>query len=102
MTGVQTCALPIWITADVGARAASEAVGLAKLSIVGTGMLGQPGIAGTMFRTLAEAGINIEMISTSEIRITCIVARKQVEAGVQALHRAFRLDQEAPVEPAPV
>jgi aspartate kinase len=81
----------------VGARGVVEADGLSKLSIVGTGMLGAPGIAARMFRSLAEAGINIEMISTSEIRITCIVARDQVEAGARALHAAFSLDQQQPV-----
>ena len=53
-----------------------------------------PGIAGRMFRALAEAGINIEMISTSEIRITCLVSRDQVEKGVRVLHKAFDLDAE--------
>jgi len=72
----------------------SSAGGIAKLSIVGTGMLGMPGIAGRMFRALAEAGINIEMISTSEIRITCLVSRDQVEKGVRVLHKAFDLDVE--------
>jgi aspartate kinase len=76
----------------VGATRVSSASGIAKLSIVGTGMLGTPGIAGRMFRTLADAGINIEMISTSEIRITCLVARDQVEKGVRVLHKAFDLD----------
>jgi aspartate kinase len=47
-----------------------------------------------MFRALAEAGINIEMISTSEIRITCLVSRTQVDRGVRILHQAFELDQE--------
>ena len=61
---------------------------------VGTGMLGTPGIAARMFRALAEGGINIEMISTSEIRITCLVARDQVDKGVRILHKAFELDQE--------
>jgi aspartate kinase len=76
----------------VGATRVSSAAGIAKLSIVGTGMLGTPGIAGRMFRALADAGINIEMISTSEIRITCLVARDQVEKGVRVLHKAFELD----------
>jgi aspartate kinase len=66
---------------------------VAKVSIVGTGMLGQPGIAALMFKTLADAGINIDMISTSEIRITCIVARDRVKDAVRALHKAYRLDQ---------
>ncbi len=76
----------------VGATRVSSASGIAKLSIVGTGMLGTPGIAGRMFRALADAGINIEMISTSEIRITCLVARDQVEKGVRVLHKTFELD----------
>jgi len=78
----------------VGATRVSSASGIAKLSIVGTGMLGTPGIAGRMFRALADAGINIEMISTSEIRITCLVARDQVEKGVRVLHKTFDLDAE--------
>jgi aspartate kinase len=78
----------------IGAKSVSSAGGIAKLSIVGTGMLGMPGIAGRMFRALADAGINIEMISTSEIRITCLVARAQVEKGVRVLHKAFELDLE--------
>jgi aspartate kinase len=78
----------------VGATRVSSAAGIAKLSIVGTGMLGTPGIAGRMFRALADAGINIEMISTSEIRITCLVARDQVEKGVRVLHKTFELDSE--------
>jgi len=78
----------------VGAKKVSSAGGIAKLSIVGTGMLGTPGIAARMFRALADAGINIEMISTSEIRITALVARDQVAKGVRILHQAFELDQE--------
>ena len=78
----------------VGATRVSSATGIAKFSIVGTGMLGTPGIAGRMFRALADAGINIEMISTSEIRITCLVARNQVEKGVRVLHKTFDLDKE--------
>jgi aspartate kinase len=77
----------------IGATRVVSAGGIAKLSIVGTGMLGTPGIAGRMFRALADAGINIEMISTSEIRITCLVARDQVEKGVRTLHKTFDLDQ---------
>ncbi len=76
----------------IGASKVVSAGGIAKLSIVGTGMLGMPGIAGRMFRALADAGINIEMISTSEIRITRLVARDQVEKGVRILHKTFDLD----------
>ena len=78
----------------VGAQRVSSAGGIAKLSIVGTGMQGTPGIAAQMFRSLAEAGINIEMISTSEIRITCLVERAQVDKGVRILHKTFELDRE--------
>ena len=78
----------------IGAKKVLSAAGIAKLSIVGTGMLGMPGIAGRMFRALADAGINIEMISTSEIRITCLVQRAQVMKGVRVLHKAFELDQQ--------
>ena len=65
---------------------------LGKVSIVGTGMQSAPGYASRMFRTLSEAGINIEMISTSEIRITCIVEEARVKDAVKALHKAFALD----------
>jgi aspartate kinase len=80
---------------EVGAKRVSATGGIAKLSIVGTGMLGTPGVAARMFRALAEGGINIEMISTSEIRITCLVAREQVDKGARILHQAFELDTEA-------
>lgn len=67
---------------------------LAKVSIVGTGMLDTPGYAAKMFRTLYEQGINIQLITTSEIRITCIISEDSVEDAVQALHRAFELEKE--------
>jgi aspartate kinase len=78
----------------IRAKRVVSAAGIAKLSIVGTGMLGAPGVASRMFRALADAGVNIEMISTSEIRITCLVARDQVDRGVRILHQAFELDQD--------
>lgn len=81
------------VAAEIGAKGVSQAGGLAKVSIVGTGMLGTPGIAATMFTTLAAEKVNIEMISTSEIRITCIVGRTEVARAVRALHSAFQLDQ---------
>jgi aspartate kinase len=77
---------------EIEAREVTASGGIGKVSIVGTGMLGTPGIAARMFRTLAEAGINIEMISTAEIRITCLVGRDRLEDAVRALHRAFELD----------
>ncbi len=68
---------------------------MAKVSVVGTGMQNSPGYAARMFRALASAGVNIEMITTSEIRITCIVRRDQAQAAAQALHAAFKLDKAA-------
>ena len=69
---------------------------LAKVSIVGAGMQNAPGYAARMFRALSDAGVNIDMITTSEIRITCIVHESAVEHSVQSLHRAFQLAQETP------
>ena len=66
---------------------------LAKVSIIGTGMQNTPGYAATMFRTLYEQGINIQLITTSEIRITCIIAEDRVKDAVKALHKAFDLEQ---------
>ena len=74
-----------------GEVASDDKVG--KLSIVGTGIQSAPGFAARMFRCLSEAGINIEMISTSEIRITCIVSEDQVVDAVRALHAAFELEK---------
>ncbi len=73
---------------------------VAKVSIVGAGIQNAPGYAARMFGTLAEAGINIEMISTSEIRITTIIAEDRVEEAVRALHAAFSLEQPEAVEAA--
>ena len=64
------------------------------VSIVGTGMASAPGYAARLFRTLFDRGINIELISTSDIRITCLVRRAQVAEAVRALHEAFALDRE--------
>jgi aspartate kinase len=67
---------------------------LGKVSIIGTGMQNTPGFAARMFTTLSEAGINIQIISTSEIRITCIIDEDKVQDAVRALHRAFELEKE--------
>ncbi|MBX7111265.1 MAG: aspartate kinase, partial [Dehalococcoidia bacterium] len=67
---------------------------LGTVSIVGTGMASAPGYAAVMFRTLFDHGINIELISTSDIRITCLVRGEQVPEAVRALHTAFDLDKE--------
>ncbi len=66
---------------------------LAKVSIVGAGMQSGPGYAATMFRTLFDEGINIELITTSEIRITCIIDESKVTEAVRALHKAFELEE---------
>jgi aspartate kinase len=66
---------------------------IAKVSVVGMGMRSHAGIAAQMFRTLAEEGINIQMISTSEIKITVVVDEKYMELAVRVLHKAFELDQ---------
>ena len=67
---------------------------LATVSIVGSGMQNTPGYASRMFRILAAGNINIEMITTSEIRISCIIKEAQVEDAVRLLHRGFQLDVE--------
>ena len=65
---------------------------IAKISLVGAGMVGRPGIAAKMFRTLADLGINIKMIATSDIRISCLVDKDKAEDAVRALHTVFGLD----------
>jgi aspartate kinase len=81
------------IASQIGARdvLCDERVG--KVSIVGTGIQSAPGYAARMFKTLAESGINIEIISTSEIRITCIIPEDRVADAVRALHKAFELEK---------
>ena len=79
---------------EMGAHGLSYDSDLAKISIVGTGMQNTPGYASRMFRALAEEGVNIEMITTSEIRITCIVNESQAHNAVRSLHQAFHLDEE--------
>ena len=64
-----------------------------KISIVGEGIHNHPGYAAQMFGALADEGINISMISTSEIRITCIIAEDQIDAAAKAIHRTFRLQE---------
>lgn len=65
---------------------------MAKVSIVGAGMISNPGVAAKMFQTLAEAGIDIKMVSTSEIKVSCVIPRKDMVKAVQSLHTAFGLD----------
>jgi aspartate kinase len=84
------------IVRDLGFRELTTDSSVAKVSIVGAGIQNAPGYAARMFSTLADAGVNIEMISTSEIRITCIIAEDEVERAVRALHDAFELERPEP------
>ncbi len=81
------------IAKSIGAQGCVSASKLAKLSIVGTGMQNTPGYAARMFRALYDAGINIELITTSEIRITCIIDEAKVAEAARALHQAFQLEK---------
>jgi len=79
---------------SIGARDCVSDSKLGKVSIIGTGMQNTPGFAARMFKTLSAEGINIQLITTSEIRITCIIDEARVKDAVRALHRAFALDIE--------
>ena len=81
------------IARELGAREMTTDSAVAKVSIVGAGIHNAPGYAARMFGALADAGVNIEMISTSEIRITCIIAEDDVETAVARLHAAFELEK---------
>ena len=82
------------IASQVGAGGVAVDTGIAKISIVGIGMKTESGVAARMFRVLADHGINIEMISTSPIRISCVVRGAKVEEAVAALHTGLGLDAE--------
>jgi aspartate kinase len=76
---------------EIGATGIEQDPDIAKVSLIGAGMKSHPGVAADMFEALAEAGINIEIISTSSIRISCVVHVKEVERAVRAVHERFRL-----------
>jgi aspartate kinase len=78
---------------ELRAREVSGDDSIVKISLVGVGMRSHAGIASTMFETLAKEGVNIRMISTSEIKVSVVVDEKYLELGVRALHEAFNLDQ---------
>jgi aspartate kinase len=84
------------LAADLGFTEVTTDAAVAKVSIVGEGIHNSPGYAAQMFGALADEGINITMISTSEIRITCIIAEEQLEAAARAIHRTFRLQEPEP------
>ena len=81
------------VVQNVGAREMTSSVDLAKVSIVGTGIRSHPGYADKMFGSLAKNGINIVSITTSEIRITCLIDKADVQKAVQSLHEAFELEK---------
>jgi aspartate kinase len=80
------------VAVEVGARGVEHDAGIAKISLVGAGMKTSPGIAARMFRVLADEGVNIQMISTSTIRISVVTAAADLERAARALHTAFGLD----------
>jgi aspartate kinase len=88
------------IVRELGFREMTTDTAVAKVSIVGAGIQNAPGYAARMFGALADAGVNIEMISTSEIRITTIIAEDALETAVNALHAAFELERPETIETA--
>jgi len=81
------------VAREIGSRECLSDSKLGKISIIGTGMQNNPGYAAKMFQTLSAQDINIQLITTSEIRITCIIAEDKVKEAVKALHKAFELDK---------
>jgi aspartate kinase len=81
---------------DLEAREVVADDQVSKVSIVGVGMRSHTGVAERMFKALADAGINIQMISTSEIKISCIIARASAEKALRVVHDAFELGKQAP------
>ena len=77
---------------NIGYREITSDSNMAKVSIIGIGMRAHPGVAQTMFRTLSEKGINIQVISTSEIKVSVLISEEYVELAVRALHSAYELD----------
>jgi len=77
---------------QIGYRELTSDSNVAKISIIGIGMRAHPGVAQTMFRTLSDKGINIQVISTSEIKVSVLIAEEYVELAVRALHSAYELD----------
>ena len=88
-------ALPVVekIVKEIGASGMSHGDNVAKVSVVGAGMQSNPGVAAAMFEALAAEKINIQMISTSEIKVSCIIDEDKIETAVKALHRKFELDK---------
>mgnify|MGYP002622519237 CR=1 FL=1 len=85
---------------SLGAGTVRSGTNVSKVSVVGSGMRTHSGVAAQMFKSLAQAGVNIEMITTSEIKISALVAREKCDAALKAVHRGFNLDAEAVVAPS--
>jgi aspartate kinase len=86
------------VVEEMGARGLTTDPTVAKVSIVGAGLHNAPGYAARMFGTLADASVNIEMISTSEVRITCVISESSLSDALTALHGAFELERPDPVD----
>jgi len=84
------------VVAELGAGEVISDDHIAKVSVVGVGMRSHSGVAATMFKALADVGVNIHMISTSEIKISVIIEEKYLELAVRSLHSAFGLDMVEP------
>jgi aspartate kinase len=84
---------------ELGPYDVDESHDLGKVSLIGAGMRSHPGVAAKMFRTLADCGVNLQMISTSPIKISCMIDRSEIPSAVRALHAAFELDREPVAEP---
>lgn len=82
------------VVKEIGAASFETDEGIARVSVVGAGMKSHPGVAATMFETLAEQNVNIEMISTSSIRLSCVIRVEEVERAVQSIHAAYELDEQ--------
>ena len=80
------------IQEEVGFGGYTHDEDVAKVSIVGAGMISHPGVAADMFEALADQGVNLEMITTSEIKVSCVIKRVDTEKAVKALHQKFKLD----------
>lgn len=78
---------------DIEAKTVSVTEAIAKVSLIGVGMRSHSGVAAKMFEVLSREGINIMMISTSEIKISCVIDEKYLELAMRSLHSAFDLDQ---------
>jgi aspartate kinase len=80
------------VSKEIGAASVTADHDIARVSVVGAGMKSHPGVAATMFETLAKENVNIEMISTSSIRLSCVIRAEDVEKAVQSIHSAYDLD----------